>query len=231
MCTDIVLSGPASIKFASSNPSWSGPGNAIVPIQNLSQEPATYTATLNGMPRVNIVGGLTGTIAANGTTQINLEALCKENTIFSPAGVFGLADGGVTGTLDILVDGLVKTSVTITHNCEAVTLAATVIVTGLDCGASASVSTGQSRLDLGWFILPSGYGNLINVFKPCGDTSGAADEARVVGRKDADGHLFVPAEAWEEPCPYAYYFQDPKLNCRKETWASAKARLQALGFQ
>ena len=87
-------------------------------IQNLSQEPATYTATLNGMPRVNIVGGLTGTIAANGSTQINLEAICPESTIF-PA-------GGVSGTLDILVDGVVKTSIAISHSCEGVTLAAIV---------------------------------------------------------------------------------------------------------
>jgi hypothetical protein len=222
-CTDIVLSGPASIKFASSNPSWSGPGNAIVPIQNLSQESATYTTTLNGMPRVNIVGGLTGTIAANGTVQIDLEAICPESTIF-PA-------GGVSGVLDILVEGVVKTSVPISHECIGVSLAATVSVTGLDCGASASVITGQPHLELDWFVLGNGYGNLINVFKPCGDTSGAAEEARAAGRRDADGHLFVPAEQWEEPCRNAYAIQDPKVNCRRETWASVKARLTALGFQ
>lgn len=222
-CTDIVLSGPTSIKFASSNPSWSGPGNAIVPIQNLSQEPATYTATLNGMPRVNIVGGATGTIAANGVAQIDLEAICPESTIF-PA-------GGVSGILDILVDGVVKTSVAISHSCEGVTLAAIVSLTNLDCGVSASVSTGIPHLELGWFGLGNGYSNLITVRGSCLDHNVELPEAIARGKADADAHLFVPAEQWESPCRNAYAIQDPILPCRRETWASAKARLTALGFQ
>ncbi len=222
-CTDIVLSSPNSIKFASSNPSWSGPGNAIVPIQNLSQEPATYTATLNGMPRVNIVGGATGTIAANGVAQIDLEAICPESTIF-PA-------GGVSGILDILVDGVVKTSVAISHSCEGVTLAAIVSLTNLDCGVSASVSTGIPHLELGWFGLGNGYSNLITVRGSCLDHNVELPEAIARGKADADAHLFVPAEQWESPCRNAYAIQDPILPCRRETWASAKARLTALGFQ
>lgn len=219
-CTEVInLSGPASIKFASSNPSWSGPGHAVVPIQNLSRVPATYTATLNGMPRVNIVGGLTGTIGANGSTQISLEALCFEN--FIPA-------GEVNGILDILIDGVIKTRISVLHTCVGVQHAAIVIIDNISCGQRAQANTYAPYSN--WFDLISPYANLIPNVGTC-ENSLTLDAAITQGKNDADSHLFVPGEQWESPCRNANGWQSLVTLCRRETWASAKARLQTLGFQ
>jgi hypothetical protein len=217
-CTeDIKLSGPPSAKFVSSALSWSGLGKTSISIQNTSRIPVAYTATLNSMPRVNIVGGATGTIAANGSIQINLEASCGEASFSS------LLDG----TLNILVDGIVKTSIPVRHICVPVVFAATVTVDGLDCGVLANVLTYQVVPD--WFILGGpGYGRQIILSDPCVIPNQVAT-AFTKGQADADAHLFVTeVEQWELPCSFAKANGGGPAACRRETWTHAKARFDTL---
>jgi PA14 domain len=214
---DIKLSGPASVKFVSSALSWSGLGKTSISIQNLSRVSATYTATLSSLSRVNIVGGATGTIAANGSIQISLEASCGEASFSSV----------LDGSLSILVDGVVKTSIPVRHICVPVVLAATVTVDGLDCGVLANVLTYQVVPD--WFILGGpGYGRQIILSNPCVIPNQAAD-AFTKGQADADAHLFVTeVEQWELPCSFAKANGGGPAACRRETWVHAKARFDTL---
>ncbi len=219
-CTeDIKLSGPASAKFFSSNPSWSEPGNLSIPIQNLSRVSVAYTATLTGLPRVNIIGGATGSIPAIGSTQINLEGVCPET--FFPS-------GATAGTLNVLVDGVLITSIPVRFVCVGVEHAA--YVSGLDCGARASVRTSKPSPGLSYLV--SGYSNLITVLGPCSGPSTASADALVQGKADADAHIppSVPAEQWEMPCRNAEAVGGLPLSCRREQWANAKARIEAVGY-
>jgi hypothetical protein len=217
-CTDIVLSGPKLAKMISSAPSWSGDGLAKVsiPIQNLSTESGTYTASLTGAARVSI-SGQSGTIDANETVQIGLVGTCLE----------GFYAGGMNEfTLDIFVEGVLKTSVPVQFFCAPILHAAIVSVEGLDCGARASVSTHKPYPD--WFILVGGYGNLITVPGPCLGPSNASAEAKALGKEDADRNLFVPAEPWEFPCRSAIAAGGLPVDCRREQWANAKARFETI---
>ncbi len=220
LCEDVKLSGSASAKFFSSNPSWSiVPANLSISIQNLSRVSVAYTATLTGLSRVNIIGGATGSISANGSTQIKLEGLCPET--FLPS-------GATAGTLDIRVGGVLKTNVPIRFVCVGVEHAAYVSVSGLDCGARASVRTSKPSPGLSYLV--SGYSNLITVTGPCAGPSTASAEALVRGKGDADAHLFVPVEQWEMPCRNAEAVGGLPLSCRREQWANAKARIEAVGY-
>jgi hypothetical protein len=211
-CTDIVLSGPTSARMVSSDPTWSPPASLSIPIQNLSSESGAYTASLFASPYVKIVGGASGDFTANSTVQIDLVGTCPSSSTVSDF------------TLSISVDDAIRINVPVTIVCAPILHAATVAVGGLDCGATASVSTSKPYPD--WFVLVSGYGNLITLPRPCFGPSNAV-EAMTKGQQDADAHLFVPAEGWELPCRSAY-LSGYTVACRREQWANAKARFDAL---
>ncbi len=211
-CTDLVLSGPTSAKMVSSDPSWAPPTSLSIPIQNSSSESGAYTASLFASPYVKIVGGAGGVFTANSTLQIDLVGTCPSSSTVSDF------------TLSISVDDAIRLSVPVTIVCAPILHAAIVVVDALDCGAKASVLTYQPYPD--WLILVGGYSNLITLPRPCLGPSNT-DEAMVKGKEDADAHLFVPAEGWELPCRSAYWAQSVTA-CRREQWANAKARFDAL---
>ncbi len=222
ICIDVQLSGPASAKFVSSAPYWSGPGKLSIPIQNLSTTPVPYTASLSGtslLTRAKIANGVSGTIVANGAVQIDLEALCPD-TFY--------ASGNVIGSLDIRVGGILKTSVSVKHACVGVLNAAIVIVSlYTDSGGVASVRTAAEYSNL--YELTGGYSNA-TLFTSFGfDQQIEADKALVNAKLEADGHLYVPSDAWEIPCK-SVESTVIRTTCRREQWWHAKARLEAIGY-